>query len=138
MNPNTKSVAICAALICLAVVCWMAFGNGGGQTKVTYSQFLQKVRAGQVANVIIVAGSSGAAQVTCRLKDGATVRTVLPADYRDAMAAMQDKLVNIEIQDSSAGRLKPLANATPFLLLLALWFFMLRRLQNGPRQGRLG
>src|SRR6266851_3928024 len=103
MKPNTKSVVICAALICLAVVCWMAFGNGRSQTKVTYSQFLQQVRAGQVVNVIIVAGSSGAAQVTCRLKDGAAVRTVLPSDYRDAMAAMQDKLVNIKYRTPLRG-----------------------------------
>jgi hypothetical protein len=55
------------------------------------------------------------------------------------MAAMQDKLVNIEIQGSSSGPLRPIVNAAPFLLLLAVWIFLvIRKFPNGPRQGVSG
>lgn len=74
----------------------------------TYSQFLEKVRTGQNAE-----------------------QTVLPSDYRDAMAAMQDKLVNIEIRDSSSGPLQ-LLYYSPFILILAVWIFLVRKFQNGP------
>ena len=80
--------------------------------------------------------NSGAIQAICRLKDGNAVRTVLPSDYRDAMVAMQDKLlVNVEIKDSSSGSLQLLIKATPFLLLLGVWIFLvIRKFPNGPRQ----
>jgi ATP-dependent Zn protease len=117
----SRIAILCAVVLCLAGLLWMAAGTGGGQSNLTYSQFLEQVRAGQVASVTIIASNSGVTPATCRLKDGNTVRTVLPSDYRDALAAMQDKLVNIEIQDSSSGRLRLLTNATPFFLLLALW-----------------
>jgi hypothetical protein len=38
-------------------------------------------------------------QATCRLTEGNTVRTVLPSDYRDAMVAMQNERVNVEIRE---------------------------------------
>lgn len=119
---------ICFVVICLVVALWIAAGSGRGEVALTYSQFLEQVRAGQVASAIIIAGNSGGAQATCRLKDGKTVRTVLPSDYRDAMAAMQDKLVNVEIRPASFG------NAMPFFVLLAVWIFLiLLKFPNGPR-----
>ena len=127
MMSKPKIAIICALVICLAGVLWMATGSQRGQTKLTYSQFLEQVRAGQVAGVIVFAGNSGANQVDCRLKNGNTVRTVLPSDYRDAVMAMLDKQVNVEIQDSSSGPLRLLINATPFLLLLGVWIFLMMR-----------
>jgi ATP-dependent Zn protease len=72
------------------------------------------------------------------LKDGKTVRTVLPSDYRDAVAAMQDNMVNVEIRDSSSGPLRLFINATPFLLLFGVWIFLMRKAPDGPRRGIWG
>jgi hypothetical protein len=89
--------------------------------------------------VIVTRSNSGAVEATCRLKDGKTVRAVLPSDYRDALVAMQDKLVNIEIRNSSSGPFSLLINATPFFLLLGVWIFlMIRKFPNGPRLSALG
>jgi ATP-dependent Zn protease len=104
-------------------------------TTFTYSQFLEKVRTGQIASVIVMGSNAGAIQAICRLKDGNTERTVLPSDYRDAMVAMQDKVVNVEIRDSSSRLLPLVMNATPFLLLLDVWIFLvIRKFPNGPGQ----
>jgi len=137
---NSRAVAIiCAVLICVAGVLWMAAAGQRSLTTLTYSQFLEKVRTGQVASVIIMGSNSGAVHATCRLKDGNALQTVLPSDYKDAMAAMQDKLVNVEIRDSSSGSLRLFKNAAPFFLLLGVWIFlMIRKFPNGPRQGVLG
>lgn len=114
MKSKLRIALICAVAICVAGVLWMAVASQRGQTKLTYSQFLERVRAGQVASVIVSWSNSGATQATCRLKDGSTARTVLPSDYRDAMVAMQDEKLSVEIQDSP-----PLSQvflrATPFL-----------------------
>src|SRR5712692_5135442 len=84
MKSKAKFVILCAVVICLAGVL-RTIGSQRDLRKLTYSQFLERVQAGQVASVIVIGSSSGATQVTCRLKDGNTVRTVLPSDYRDAI-----------------------------------------------------
>jgi hypothetical protein len=63
------------------------------------------------------------------------VRTILPEAYGDALRAMQEKLVNVEIRDSELPRI--LLNSAPLLILLGFWFLMYRKLRNGPRQGPL-
>lgn len=137
VKSRAKIAVMCMVVIGLAVAWSMLRTSGRGQTKLTYSQFLQQVEAGRVDSVTIKPGT-GVNDAACRLKDGTTARTVLPSDYRDALVAMQDKLVNIEIQDSASGWIALLINATPFLLLLGFWLFMMGRLRNGPRLGSLG
>jgi|ERR1039458_4781184 ATP-dependent Zn protease len=132
MNSKARIAIICAVLICVAGVLWMATARHRSLTTLTYSQFLEKVRTGQIANVIVMGSDSGAIQAICRLKDGNAVRTVLPSDYRDAMVAMQDKLVNVEIRDSSSGPLRLFISAMPFLLVLGVWMFLvIRKFPNG-------
>ena len=77
----------------------------------TYSQFLEEVRRGKVDTVSIQPGNAGAVPAVFRLKDGKTQAAVLPADYRDAMAAMLDGLVDVEIQEPPFGPLRPLLHA---------------------------
>ncbi len=136
MNSKARLAIICAVLISMAGVLWMATTSRRPLNTLTYSQFLEKVRTGQIASVIVMGSNSGAIQAICRLKDGNAEQTVLPSDYRDAMVAMQDKLVNVEIRDSSSGPLHVVLNATPFLLLLGVWIFLvIRKFPNGLEQG---
>lgn len=129
-SKKAKLVIICAVLISVAGALWIAATSQRSLNTLTYSQFLKKVRNGQIAAVIIMGGDSGAVRAICRLKDSNAERTVLPSDYRDAMAAMQEKLVNIEIRDSSSGTLQ-LLYYSPIILILALWIFLVRKFQNG-------
>ena len=87
-----------------------------------------------MAEVKISAGNSGADAAKVRLKDGNTTQTVLPLDYSAALGAMQQQMVNVEIQDASASPMRLVVNAGPFLILLALWiFFMTNRELLGRR-----
>jgi ATP-dependent Zn protease len=87
------------------------------------------VQAGQVRKATIVSAQTGANPVTYSLKDGSRVDSVLPQDYRDALGAMQQKMVDIEIRDPSSQWLRVLGNAMPFLILLGFWFFMMNRMK---------
>jgi ATP-dependent Zn protease len=123
-------IAICSvAMICLVALWWITTVTRPGWDKLTYSQFLEQVRTGKVASVIVIDNRSGVARATLHLRDGKTARTVLPTDYQDALAAMQDKLVNIEIQGGPS-----FANAVPFLLLLAVWFLVILGKFHGFRR----
>lgn len=82
-----------------------------------------------MAEVKISAGNSGAEAAKVRLKDGNTAQTVLPGDYSVALAAMQQQMVNVEIQDASASPMPLIINAAPFLILLAVWIFLMKNRQ---------
>ena len=134
MNWNWKVLALCLVAIGFAAALrWMALDAETRAPGATYSQFLNEVRQGKVDTVTIAPGNSRANPATYRTKDGNTARTVLPSDYRDAIAAIQESSVNIEIKDTSTGPLRLLANAIPFLILLGFWLFMMGKLRSGNR-----
>ena len=98
--------------------------------KATYSEFLQQVQSGQVGSAIVMASDSNTDHVSYRLKNGSELQTVVPAGYREVLDAMQENKVNIEIRDANSQWLRILLNATPFLLLLGFWVFMMRRMRS--------
>lgn len=120
-------------LICAACIVWFAAGGRPSLPTLTYSQFLEKVQTGQVSSVVLKGNNSATVQATCRLKDGTTVRTVLPSDYRNATAAMLGNNVDVEILDPSTGYLWRFVQFSPFFLLAGLWTFimMIRPGANG-------
>lgn len=130
MNTKAKTIVFWAVLIGVAVLLWAVVQNKPTPPKATYSQFLQQVQAGRVTNAVIVASNRGPNPVDYNLKDGARMHTVLPHNDRDALEAMQQKLVDIEIQDGSSRWTQVLWNATPFLLLVAFWLFMMGQMSK--------
>ena len=67
---------------------------------------------------------------TYKLQDGSQSRTMLPWNYRDALEAMRQKMVDIEIRDSSSQWIRVLLNASPFLVLVGFWAWMMSRMQK--------
>lgn len=130
MNSKAKNVVFWVVLIGVAALLWAVIQNRPNAPNATYSQFLQQVQSGQISNAVIVAANGGANPVDYSLKDGARMHTVLPPDYRDALAAMEQKMVNIEIRDASTQWPRMAANASPFFVLLAFWVFMMIRMSN--------
>ena len=136
MSSNMKSLMFWGVLIAVAV---LMFGtvrsNGTRMQRVSYSEFLRDIDTGSVVSAKIRGGSTASA-VTIVRKDGSTVRTFLPADYREELSAMQAKGVSIEIEEGdSTGWPSVLINASPFLLLLGFWIFMMRHLQSKGQRG---
>jgi ATP-dependent Zn protease len=125
MNSKIKiAIALLTGtLVCAAILIWAFARPRGGQATISYSQFLEQVQAGRVAGVKISAGNSGADAATVRLKDGTTSHTVLPGDYSVALATMQQRMVNVEIQDAANNPIGLALSATPFLILLAIWVY---------------
>jgi cell division protease FtsH len=132
MNSKAKGVVFWAVLIGVAGLLWAVIQNKPNSAKATYSQFLQQVQSGQVSKAIIIADHSGANPVTYNLKDGTEAHTVVPSNYQGVLEALQQKMVNIEIRDASRQWVRMLANASPFLVLLGFWVFMMRRMPNRP------
>jgi hypothetical protein len=131
MPPKTKIVLLCMLLILAATVFSIVTTSRPHRSSFTYSQFLDRLQQGEVAAVVIDAGNSGAVEATLRMKDGQAARTVLPANYRDALRAMQDQLVSVEIRGSGPGAGQWLLKASPFLLVLGVWIVLVIRRSGG-------
>jgi cell division protease FtsH len=138
LKNKIKIAVFAAALIGALFLAWIVGDRRGGQSTISYSQFLQQVQAGRVAEVKIWADNSGADAASVRLKDGTIARTVLPSHYSVALDAMQRAMVNVVIQDASTNPIRLVINAAPFLILLAFWIlFMANRQWLGGPSGRL-
>jgi cell division protease FtsH len=128
MRPDAKRTVFYTALFCVTLLLWAVVQSGRQSARATYSEFLQQVQSGQVHNAVIAAGDDGGSEVTYNLTNGSRMHSVLPSDYRDALNAMQEKLVNVEIQNGASKWLRRGANIIPVLILAVFWVFMLRRL----------
>jgi ATP-dependent Zn protease len=136
MKVNTKVLVLSVALLCvLAAGVWVVRRP---QPSVTYSQFLAHVKAGEVKEATVtVEPGSGTDLIAYTLANGSQMKTVIPPDYREAMAAMREKMVDVEMRDGSSTPVRLLTNSIPFFLLLGVWIFMFSRGMR-LRLGRAG
>ncbi len=129
MNQRFKMTVFWIVLLTVAALLFAVVRTRPTPVKATYSQFLSQVQSGEVLKATIENVHPGANPVEYSLKDGTHLESVLPANYRDALDAMQQKLVNVEIEDGPRWP-RFLANAGPFLILLGFWFFALNQLRH--------
>ena len=129
MNQSARVAVFWIVLFAVGALLWAVVRNQPAPLKATYSQFLQQVQSGEVLEATIRSVHSGGNPVDYSLKNGARFQSVLPHDYRDALNAMQQKLVNVEINPGPQWS-RYLANSMPFLILLAFWFFALGQMKQ--------
>src|SRR6266404_3566688 len=93
-----------------------------------FSDFMKAVDQDRVTEVTL----AGPNEVHGKDKDGKGFKTTAPTNYPDMIKELRAKGVNITIHEQSSGwGLNLLINIAPFLMLLFLWIFMLRQMQNG-------
>jgi cell division protease FtsH len=130
VNSNVKTAILWVVLICVAVLLWQVVRTAKTprEKEITFSQFLADVEAGKVKKVII----SGTEVHGSYRDESAGLRTLIPANYPDTYKLLQEKGVDIEIKEVNSGNwISILVNASPFILLLAFWIFMMRQMQSG-------
>lgn len=129
MNTRGQKVVFWIVLLGVAALIALVVGNRPTPPRATYSQFIQQVQSGEVLKATINPDQQGVYPVDYSLKNGARLSTILPHDYRAALDAMQQKLVNIEIAEPLAW-FRILANSTPFLILVAFWVFAMTQMSK--------
>ena len=131
MNSTVKTAIFWVVMICTAFLLWnvVKSGSPGREKTYTFTQFMEEVQNGNVAEVTIQNGN----QVGGKLKNGNLVfRTTIPANYPDIYKALQDQKVSIDIKEANSNNwVTLLVNASPFILLIAFWIFMMRQMQTG-------
>jgi cell division protease FtsH len=117
-------------MLCTAILLWRVVQTGSAPkpAQLTYSDFYEKVKAGQVKSVVV----SNAIEVEGELRSGEPLLTTLPPDYPPIIDAMQEAGVKVTFKASATPAwLSFLINASPFILLIVFWIFMMRQMQAG-------
>jgi cell division protease FtsH len=100
--------------------------------EVSYSQFIDKVNAGQVAKVSL----SEPGKVEATLRNGDKLRTLAPNDP-GFIPELRAKGVDISVQAPAEGNalLTMLLGWAPWLLFIGIWVYFMRQMQGGGRGG---
>jgi cell division protease FtsH len=103
-------------------------------TEIAYSDFLQKIDEGQVRTVAI----SGR-QISGQLTNETSFRTYNPGDMQ-LIERLRGKGVKFDAEPEARPSLlqQIIVGALPFLLMIGIWIFFMRQMQNGQGRGAMG
>ncbi|MFQ6021282.1 MAG: ATP-dependent zinc metalloprotease FtsH [Acidiferrobacterales bacterium] len=128
MNNLTKNLLL---WLVIAVVLMSVFNNFGPRqapaSRVEYSQFLDKVREGQVDKVTIQGRN-----IQGTLKGGGNFKTYQPDDPGLIGELLEHNVtIDAKPQDQQSLLLTIFINWFPLLLLIGVWIFFMRQMQGG-------
>ena len=128
MNSRNKNFLIGLVVFVVAVVILNVVTSTRSSPKeIIYSDFLQKVQASQVASVVISGG-----HIDAQMTDGVAMSTQAPKDP-GLIPALQKANVKITVRPDSGTPwyMSVLLHWGPFILIIAVWVYLMRRMQGG-------
>lgn len=135
-----KNFAIWMGALLLLAVLFQALGGGmeqGRQLNLAFSDFMQKVDAGDVTDVAIRRSPEDGTVVTGHFTDGSAFSTLSP-EYPALVDKLTAKNVKISAQSPSSGSgmiWSAILSWFPFLLLVGVYIFFMRQMQGGGGRG---
>ena len=135
MNLTAKTVVFWVVMLASAVLLWQVVKTGtpSKEEDLNFTRFLTEVEAGNVAEVTIIGTSNAPPEIRGKFKnEGQAFKTIAPANYPDMIKQLREKNVVIQVKEASSGSwITLLVQASPFLLLIGFWIFMMRQMQSG-------
>jgi cell division protease FtsH len=132
VNSSVKTIMFWVFILICLMLLWGVVQRGasmGKEQEYAYSDLYDKVTNNQVLDATIQ-GDELRGHLKTSPKD--EFHTTLPTNYEDLLKAMIAAKVNFSIKEPQSNFLIPLLiNVGPFVLLIAVWFFMLRQMQSG-------
>jgi cell division protease FtsH len=130
VNSNVKTVVFWAVLICVAVLLWAVVKNGHNRPdrSLSFTEFLTEVDNGTIKSVNINGN-----EVKGDFSNGHdSFHSVVPSNYPKLYDMLSDKKVQMQFNENNSNSwVSILVNASPFLLLIGFWIFMMRQMQSG-------
>ena len=130
MNSNIKTLIFWVVLVCVAVLLFTVVKTNQSpkEDTISFTQFLEKAKNGEVKEVTIA--DRDVHGIYQNPNQG--FHTQVPANYPQLYDILDGKKVNVNIKDTSSNSwIAILLNASPFIVLLAFWIFMMRQMQSG-------
>jgi cell division protease FtsH len=132
MNPNFRNFAlwiIIFFLVLALITMFQSQSNRSAGNEISFTSFLREVDAGSIRNIVITG-----TEISGELSNGGTFTTMRPLPDDTLIPHLKEKGVEMQVRSASADTpwyLSLLINALPILLLIGLWIFMSRQMQNG-------
>ena len=132
MNSSVKTIMFWVFILICLLMLWTVVSKSANMSKdaeIKYSDLFDKVQNQQVLDAEIQ-GNELRGHLKSSPKD--QFHTTIPGNYEDIEKAMLAAKVNFSIKEPQNNILWPLLiNAGPIILIVAIWFFMLRQMQSG-------
>jgi cell division protease FtsH len=132
VNSTAKTIMFWAFILICLMLLWgvvQKSSSMGKDPEIAYSDLYNKVQQGLVQDAS-VQGTDLRGHLKASPKD--EFHTNVGSNYEDLKKAMLTANVNFAIKEQQTSILLPLLiNIGPFVLLGAIWFFMLRQMQSG-------
>ncbi|NYF79490.1 ATP-dependent zinc metalloprotease FtsH [Granulicella arctica] len=129
MNSTVKQILIWVFMITCLVCLWQFVkgSNSGPDKGISLTQLLNDADQGKISDVTV-----NGEQVSGHYSDKTLFHTTIPTGFNDLYKTLRDHGVNINIKDqNSSAWLNVLIQFAPMVLLVGLWFFLLRQMQSG-------
>jgi cell division protease FtsH len=125
-------------LVILIPVVFITYSSGGGEqaSTISYTQYTQELERGNISKVTIQAGKT----ITGDFRSGVRVgnhdvkkfNVRLPVENSpDEVKKLLDKKVAIDAEEAKPSFAGFLITFLPYLLLIGIWFFIFRQMQQG-------
>ncbi len=133
----SKNLALATLLALFAMFLWQMMGRQrNATTELTYTEFTRQLDAGNVASVEVFDGRMIKGEFrTAVARDNVSAKNftlLLPFTNNEKL---EERLANAGVQvtgrEAKSGFVTFLLAALPWLVILGLWFFLLRQLQAG-------
>ncbi|MGH9606080.1 MAG: ATP-dependent zinc metalloprotease FtsH [Terracidiphilus sp.] len=131
MNSSFKTIMFWVFILVCLLMLWAVVSKSAGSGKdheLSYSQLMDSVQSNQVQDATIQGDELRGHLKTSKEE----FHTTIPSDYEDLLKALTAAKINLTIKPQQSNTLwLLLINLGPFILLGAIWFFMLRQMQSG-------
>ena len=140
LNPWGKSLAMWVVILLVLVVVVSVFSSPSGTssqvTQLPYSDFIAKVEEGSVKEV-----EMRGQEIAGRLSNDQVFRTYTPPNGDpELISTLRERGVRFDAKPEEQRSLFSaiLINMLPFVLVLGIWIFVMRQMQNGAGRGAMG
>ncbi len=137
---NARNIAFWVVLFVLILALFQLFSGSQATMNartLPYSQFIEKVDAGEVKGVTI-----DGEQIEVQTTDGSRWVTIKPegeALSRELVDQLIGKGVEVEARKQESSGLMSLVGVwLPFIVLIGIWIFFMNRMQGGGKGGAMG
>jgi cell division protease FtsH len=132
LNATIKNLLVWMVILVLIILAWNVFKTGAASIEeISFSQFMDQVAQGHVQKVTIRGDEIRGIYAPAAGKRDTTFRTYAP-NYPKLVEDLREKGVGIEVtplKDSSL--VSALVMYGPLILLVAIWFVIMRQMQAG-------
>jgi cell division protease FtsH len=134
VSSNFKQVLFWVVIFLVVAMLFVVVRNTAGtkEQPLTFTEFVAKVEAGAVDKVTINGNEVHGIYKSSPTAGLHTYLPAIPGNDPKILDKMLEHGVNVEIKDtSSSGWVSILINASPFIVVIAFWIFMMRQMQSG-------